>query len=224
MLNAEHYVHFELDSDLIFNYEIELPHHPNGMAISAYGIEDDHLIQSETYYSIGGGFIKTEVEMVEYLDKKKKVNSVVPVPEATTTKEKHDNICSENHVGNRTSPDEASEFIAVPVSESNGYTVFGQSEITGAQHLQVPYFFSTARELLHLCKVHQLSIAEVMIENECVLQNTTKEEVGTRLDQIAEVMDACVDRGLRVEGRMPVSHIPRRAGLFSRYSTSSKTH
>lgn len=62
MLNGEKSVKFHLDEDLIFYKEIELPCHPNGMTIQAYGVPDeeggDNLLLSETYYSIGGGFIR----------------------------------------------------------------------------------------------------------------------------------------------------------------------
>lgn len=39
----------------------------------------------------------------------------------------------------------------------------------------------------------------------------TEDEVYAKLDRIAAVIDGCVERGLRVEGRLPVGNMPRRA-------------
>lgn len=50
-------INFDYDKDIIFlNEFLEL--HQNALTISAYNKEN--LIESETYYSIGGGFIKTK--------------------------------------------------------------------------------------------------------------------------------------------------------------------
>lgn len=61
-----------------------------------------------------------------------------------------------------------------------------------------------------------MTIAEVMLENERVLQGISKDEVSARLDHIASIIDHCVERGLHTEGKMPVSNIPRRAGQIKR--------
>lgn len=53
---------FEPDQDVIFDYDFTLPGHANGMriwAVNADGID----VFSETYYSIGGGFVLTEAEL-----------------------------------------------------------------------------------------------------------------------------------------------------------------
>lgn len=48
--------------DLIFDYEVDLPGHPNAMVLQALDAEGD-VIDAETYYSIGGGFVRTEPEL-----------------------------------------------------------------------------------------------------------------------------------------------------------------
>ena len=52
---------FDPQTDLIFDYGPPLPGHPNGMFFMALNEAGDPLI-SETYYSIGGGFVVTPAE------------------------------------------------------------------------------------------------------------------------------------------------------------------
>ena len=55
-LKGEQAIPFEEANDLIFHYLETLPYHPNGMRFSLFDKNKNCLI-SETYYSIGGGFI-----------------------------------------------------------------------------------------------------------------------------------------------------------------------
>lgn len=54
---------FDPDDDLIFDYGPSLPLHANGMKVFAFD-ENGNELASETFYSIGGGFIKTEAELL----------------------------------------------------------------------------------------------------------------------------------------------------------------
>lgn len=54
-------------NDLEFDYGPALPLHANGMKLSAHDA-DSNTILAETYYSIGGGFIMTEAEMLSAND------------------------------------------------------------------------------------------------------------------------------------------------------------
>ena len=54
---------FDPETDLIFDYDDALPAHPNGMQF--YGYDDQGaLILHEIYYSIGGGFVRRDDEMM----------------------------------------------------------------------------------------------------------------------------------------------------------------
>ena len=53
---------FDPGRDLVFDYEHPLEGHPNGMILMATDAQGD-VIQRETYYSIGGGFVLTEEEL-----------------------------------------------------------------------------------------------------------------------------------------------------------------
>jgi L-serine dehydratase len=61
------------------------------------------------------------------------------------------------------------------------------------QHDPVPYPFSTGQELLDLCASSGLSIAGLMMANESVL--APEAEVRKGVLHIADVMNACIDRG-----------------------------
>jgi len=60
-LNAMHEIQFDYLNNFIFNYKDLLPLHTNGMRFTAYD-RNQSEIQSNIYYSIGGGFIIDETE------------------------------------------------------------------------------------------------------------------------------------------------------------------
>ncbi|MGI9875263.1 L-serine ammonia-lyase [Vibrio chagasii] len=61
MVSGHHEIHFDVESDLLF-HKTNLPLHENGMTISAFDTSGK-LLDMETYYSIGGGFIATADEL-----------------------------------------------------------------------------------------------------------------------------------------------------------------
>ncbi|GLS28025.1 L-serine ammonia-lyase [Marinibactrum halimedae] len=59
--DSELRVRFDPTSDVIFDYGEPLPEHPNGLQLSLLDTQGKVLL-SKTYFSIGGGFIKTAEE------------------------------------------------------------------------------------------------------------------------------------------------------------------
>ncbi|MBG6235189.1 L-serine dehydratase [Pedobacter sp. CAN_A7] len=59
-LNGRHKIHFNFDDDLIFLFQESLPFHPNAVTFQAF-LNTGKAV-SETYYSIGGGFVVKEGE------------------------------------------------------------------------------------------------------------------------------------------------------------------
>lgn len=55
---------FDPGRDLHFDFGPALPQHPNGMVIAATDAQGDALLR-ETYFSIGGGFVRTAAEMAQ---------------------------------------------------------------------------------------------------------------------------------------------------------------
>jgi len=66
-----------------------------------------------------------------------------------------------------------------------------------------PYPFRTADELLTLGRQHRLSIAEMILENEKTYRD--EEAINKNLKKISKTMDACIERGCRMEGTLPGS-------------------
>lgn len=63
-LKGTHPIAFDPDAQLVFHYSERLPGHANGMIFKALG-EDQALLSSSTYYSVGGGFVLKEGESLE---------------------------------------------------------------------------------------------------------------------------------------------------------------
>lgn len=75
---------------------------------------------------------------------------------------------------------------------------------------QDPYPFSSADQLLSLCKQHNMSICQLVMENE--LHYFKKDEILQYLDDVWEVMENCVKQGCTDAGILPGGlHVKRRA-------------
>ncbi|MGH8188302.1 MAG: L-serine ammonia-lyase, partial [Steroidobacteraceae bacterium] len=76
-----------------------------------------------------------------------------------------------------------------------------QTPATADAGANVPMPFSNAAELLEVAEGAGITIAEVMLRNECAVRSEA--EVREGLDRIWTAMKACSDRGLRQEGVLP---------------------
>lgn len=87
----------------------------------------------------------------------------------------------------------------------------------------LPYPFNTAEELLALCKKHQLSIAELMLENERMWRST--EAIHAGILKLAKVMSDCIEQGFQHEGILPGGlQVKRRApGLYQKLNEKQNT-
>jgi L-serine dehydratase len=74
----------------------------------------------------------------------------------------------------------------------------------------IPFPFENAEELLVIAEREKVSIADVMMRNECALRS--EQEVREGLDRIWAAMNACIDRGMREDGVLPGGlNVKRRA-------------
>lgn len=85
----------------------------------------------------------------------------------------------------------------------------------------LPYEFDSAAELLALCEQHQMSISQLMMENEKVWRS--EDEIRNGLLNIWQVMLTCVDNGLKHQGVLPGGlNVKRRAPAFYERLTSAQ--
>ena len=90
-----------------------------------------------------------------------------------------------------------------------------ESGVAPASDVELPYEFSSAVELLALCKQHNLRVSELMMANERAWRSDA--EIRQGLLHIWSVMRECVEQGLRHEGVLPGGlNVPRRAAKLHR--------
>ncbi|MBF8780244.1 L-serine ammonia-lyase [Pseudomonas fulva] len=92
-----------------------------------------------------------------------------------------------------------------------------QIDAPACDHAQValPYEFSSATELLALCKAHELSVSQLMMANETAWRS--EQEVRDGLLKIWKAMQECVANGLSNEGILPGGlKVRRRAARLHR--------
>jgi len=76
--------------------------------------------------------------------------------------------------------------------------------------IELQHPFSTAEELLNLCRNEGHSISEIMLRNECIWRS--EEEIREKLLNIWQVMKDCVDAGCHNKGILPGGlNVKRRA-------------
>lgn len=75
---------------------------------------------------------------------------------------------------------------------------------------KVPFPFASGAELLEHCAREGKTIEEIVYANEDAMR--PRAETDARLDRVAQVMSACIERGLSKEGKLPgVLQVTRRA-------------
>lgn len=88
-------------------------------------------------------------------------------------------------------------------SIGGGFVVTEQQLQQPSQHTgpAVPYPFSSAADLLRLCRQHNQSIAQLMWANEQVLRS--RQALTEQLQAIWQAMQSCMQRGLSQHGDLP---------------------
>ncbi|MGC8522124.1 MAG: L-serine ammonia-lyase [Steroidobacteraceae bacterium] len=107
-------------------------------------------------------------------------------------------------------------------SIGGGFIVRAGEERARDAHARAPapYPFTSARELLALCRENGLEIFELVLANECAWASEASVRAGVM--RIWEVMQACVERGFRQNGVLPGPlKVRRRAPKLYRQLTES---
>ncbi|KAJ7814649.1 serine dehydratase alpha chain-domain-containing protein [Mycena leptocephala] len=170
-----------MDRDMLWRWDQVLKTHPNGMRFSVFG-EDGDLLATNEYFSVGGGFVvndKTKVdENLFYMGVDKKavhaarLHQIHAPPELEAT------------------PATATSDAPAPSTEH----VLPESEQEpGSQ--TIPYPFSSGNSLLELTKRHNMTIAQIVWDNERSF-GYSDEEVHAKIMRIWGVMDDCIRTGV----------------------------
>lgn len=89
---------------------------------------------------------------------------------------------------------------------------------------QVPYPFTTAKDLLQQCEKNKLTIKELMMANESSMRS--EEEVRARINKISHVMKECIEKGCHTPGILPGGlNVKRRAPeLLQKLKNKGRPH
>lgn len=159
---------FDPGHDMVFHMHESLPKHPNGMRFCVFDKEGT-LLATNKYYSIGGGFV---------------------VPEEFEAA--HENIYyRRKDVGNaaETSPEESNTKSQEVKTEKNLEKKRSQDLVVAA----LP--FKNAADLLEICQMKNLSIAQVVLKNELQWQPEI-EKVKKGVLNIWNVMNTSISNGI----------------------------
>ncbi|MDO8696366.1 MAG: L-serine ammonia-lyase, partial [Pseudomonas sp.] len=103
-------------------------------------------------------------------------------------------------------------------SVGGGFVVDAAQAASGVldqDRTELPYDFSSAAELLALCKQHKLRVAQLMLANERAWRSEA--EIRQGLLRLWQAMRDCVDNGLKHEGILPGGlNVKRRAAKLHR--------
>ncbi|XZE22364.1 L-serine ammonia-lyase [Pirellulaceae bacterium SH449] len=94
-----------------------------------------------------------------------------------------------------------------------------KSNATDKAATSLPYPFTSAEELLGMCRHSGLRIDQIVDANERIMRSDA--EITEQLDALWDVMKRCIDRGCQTSGLLPGSlRVPRRAPRIFRQLTS----
>ncbi len=105
-----------------------------------------------------------------------------------------------------------------------GGAVLDITEIQSGHALETsqtaPYPFANAAELLSMGKLHGLSIADILWQNE-LKYHADAPTLRAKLLKVWDVMNACIERGLKAEGMLPGGlKVQRRAHLLHQQAST----
>ncbi|KAF7430604.1 hypothetical protein PC9H_006312 [Pleurotus ostreatus] len=197
LLGGSHLIHYDSDRDMLWRFDQVLKTHPNGMRFMAFDNEGD-LIATNEYFSVGGGFVVNEKTKVgENLFYKGVDKRAVHGARLHQT---HSLTDPATHPTSIHSPALETEALSTNDDEANN---------TSAEH--PPYPFVSGNSLLALTQKHNMTIAQIVYDNEKYF-GYTDDDIHDKLMRIWQVMDECIHTGVSSSERT----LPGRLGLRRR--------
>ncbi|KAF8952418.1 serine dehydratase alpha chain-domain-containing protein [Flammula alnicola] len=183
-----------MDRDMLWRWDQVLKTHPNGMRFSCFDEEGDLLATNE-YFSVGGGFVVNE---------KTKVDENLFYKGVDKTKV-HGARLQQTH----SLTDPIDHHVPSSVDAMQGDAAEDSNKTECNEH--PPYPFDTGNSLLALTKKHNMTIAQIVHDNEKSF-GYTDEDIHGKIMRIWEVMDDCIRTGVSTSERT----LPGRLGLRRR--------
>ncbi|KAJ7695149.1 serine dehydratase alpha chain-domain-containing protein [Mycena rosella] len=181
LLSGHHRIHYDMDRDMLWRWDQVLKTHPNGMRFSVFG-EDGDLLATNEYFSVGGGFVvndKTKVDenlFYKGVDKK--------AVHGARLHQIHPPL------------DPGVSAVAASASDSTSVEESAdQSSTEPQEELGPPYPFSSGNTLLELTKKHNMTIAQIVWDNEKAF-GYSDEDIHSKILRIWSVMDDCIRTGV----------------------------
>ncbi|EGP84434.1 uncharacterized protein MYCGRDRAFT_29831, partial [Zymoseptoria tritici IPO323] len=221
-------VDFNYDRDFIWEWGKTLPMHSNGMRLTVFDVEGDVLATNDMF-SIGGGFVVNGALSINPLN----AENGEGVQEGRHPADLAENLYYKEI--NRLEADGSRKTgVEAITAGSSALTIAGEvgagtdmtqsskkidAESSGSRRPKYP--FHDAQSLLDLCHKHNLTIAQLVYENEKSL-GYTDEEIYQKIFRIWQVMDDSILEAVQapVDSVLPGSlKLHRRApALYSRLS------
>ncbi|KPI41748.1 L-serine dehydratase [Cyphellophora attinorum] len=195
-------VDFIYDKDFVWEWTKKLPQHSNGLRLTVFDENGDPLASNDLF-SIGGGFVVNSGMTTQANHAAKN--------ESQTSTSHHPADLRENLYYKAIKKSEASEErrsgagYDFPDATSTGQSSLvtrkpddlnvGSFDGSSSGPYPAPLLFRNANHLLALCNQHNLTIAQLMFENEKAL-GMTETEIFDKLFRIWEVMDDSIREGV----------------------------
>ncbi|KAK0488849.1 serine dehydratase alpha chain-domain-containing protein [Armillaria novae-zelandiae] len=168
-LGGHHRIHYDTDHDMLWRWDQVLKTHPNGMRFSCFG-EDGDLLATNEYFSVGGGFVVNEKTKVDENLFYKGVDK--RVVQAARLHQTHS--------------------LSEPSTEAEPSTP--PEDIPGVSD-HPPHPFTSGNSLLALTKKHNMTIAQIVYDNEKSF-GYTENDIHDKIFRIWNVMDDCIRAGV----------------------------
>ncbi|KAF8972612.1 serine dehydratase beta chain-domain-containing protein [Flammula alnicola] len=194
LLGGHQRITYDMDRDMLWRWDQVLKTHPNGMRFSCFDEEGDLLATNE-YFSVGGGFVVNE---------KTKVDENLFYKGVDKTKV-HGARLQQTH----SLTDPIDHHVPSSVDAMQGDAAEDSNKTECNEH--PPYPFDTGNSLLALTKKHNMTIAQIVHDNEKSF-GYTDEDIHGKIMRIWEVMDDCIRTGVSTSERT----LPGRLGLRRR--------
>ncbi|GAA5867270.1 hypothetical protein JCM8547_003142 [Rhodosporidiobolus lusitaniae] len=190
-LNGTHTITYSHQKDMLWDFQ-PLPAHPNGMRFSVYD-EEGTLLAVNEYYSVGGGFVVNERTQVDENAFYKSISKTDVSPGRLDQTHGASSPSSGAFDGlpSPLPPFDGAEQVVAPSSTSSFGVVPGGER---ARPAAPPFLFRDAAQLLKMTQKHNLTIAQLVWENE--RHQRTDAEIHDELLKLWRVMDASIHAGV----------------------------